>query len=92
MREYGPFGERRDVHGVTHDGERVWAATAAGLVAFDPATGETLRTLDCACDAGTAFDGKHFYQVVEGRIDKIDAASGKVVATIPTPGQGSDSG
>jgi len=92
VREYGPFGGAANVHGVTHDGQRVWAATGAKLVGFDPASGEATRTLDCVCDAGTAFDGTYLYQIAEARIDKIDPASGKVLASIPTPGQGSDSG
>jgi len=92
VREYGPFGGAANVHGVTHDGQRVWAATGAKLVGFDPASGEPTRTLDCVCDAGTAFDGTYLYQIAEARIDKIDPASGKVLASIPTPGQGSDSG
>jgi glutamine cyclotransferase len=91
-REYGPFAGAEHVHGVTHDGQRVWAATGAQLVAFDPATGEPTRTLDRACDAGTAFDGRHLYQIAEARIDKIDPATGDVVASIPAPGHGSDSG
>ena len=92
VREYGPFGDASRVNGVTHDGRRVWAATGAALVAFDPESGETLRTLDHACDAGTAFDGRHLYQIAEARIDKIDPASGDVVASIPAPGAGGDSG
>lgn len=92
VREYGPFPGGSHVHGVTHDGRRVWAATGAHLVAFDPANAETVRTLDCACDAGTAFDGTHLYQIAEQRIDKIDPASGEVVASIPAPGHGCDSG
>jgi len=92
VREYGPFGGATAVHGVTHDGHSVWAATNAGLVAFDPASGEASRTLERACDAGTAFDGSHLYQIAEARIDKIDPASGKVVASIPAPGGGNDSG
>ena len=92
VREFGPFAGATSVAGVTHDGERVWAATGAQLVAFDPASGETTRTLDCACDAGTAFDGTYLYQIAEARIDKIDPASGKVLASIPTPGHGGDSG
>ncbi len=92
VREYGPFPGAGSVAGVTHDGQRVWAATGAALIAFDPASGECTRTLDVACDAGTAFDGKHLYQIAEARIDKIDPASGKVVASIPAPGHGSDSG
>ncbi|MES3004270.1 MAG: hypothetical protein V4787_26505 [Pseudomonadota bacterium] len=92
VREYGPFQGLAKVNGVTHDGKQVWAATGAKLVAFDPASGETTRTLDIACDAGTAFDGTHLYQIAETRIDKIEPATGKVVASIPAPGSGSDSG
>jgi len=92
VREYGPFPGASHIHGVTHDGRRVWAATGAKLVAFDPESGEPTRTLDRACDAGTAFDGKYLYQIAEARIDKIDPASGNVVASIPAPGHGRDSG
>ena len=92
VREYGPFEGASSIAGVTHDGRRVWAATGRRLLAFDPATGEPTDTLACACDAGTAFDGKYFYQIAEARIDKIDPATGQVVASIPTPGNGSDSG
>lgn len=92
VREYGPFNGADKIHGVTHDGRHVWAATGPALVAFDPATGETERTLHCAGDAGTAFDGKHLYQIAEARIDKIDPATGKVLHSIPAPGNGSDSG
>lgn len=92
VREYGPFDGAARIHGVTHDGQRVWAATGAKLVAFDPGSGQTLRTLECASDAGTAFDGTHLYQIAASRIDKIDPASGAVVASIPAPGHGGDSG
>ncbi|HTH44315.1 MAG TPA: hypothetical protein VL528_04470 [Oxalicibacterium sp.] len=92
VREYGPFAGATHVHGVTYDGQRVWAATGAQLIAFDPASAETARALDCACDAGTAFDGTYLYQIAEQRIDKIDPASGKVLASIPAPGHGYDSG
>jgi hypothetical protein len=92
VREYGPFAGAKAIHGVSHDGRHVWAATGEKLLSFDAATGEIARTLDCPCDAGTAFDGRFLYQLAEARIDKIDPASGKVVATIPAPGQGADSG
>jgi len=92
VREYGPFGGATQVHGVSHDGQRVWAATGAQLVAFDPASGETTRTLARAGDAGTAFDGTHLYQIAQARIDKIDPATGDVLSSIPAPGHGSDSG
>lgn len=92
VREYGPFAGSDRVAGVTHDGHHVWAATGAGLIAFDPVSGATQRTIDVACDAGTAFDGRYLHQIVEARIDKIDPTSGAVVASIPSPGQGADSG
>ena len=92
VREYGPFAGSERIHGVTHDGQRVWAATDHGLVAFDPASGEVTRKLDRASDAGTAFDGRYLYQIAEARIDKIDPATGEVVASIPAPGKGNDSG
>ena len=92
VREYGPFAGAESIHGVTHDGRHVWAATGPRLLAFDPASGELVRTLECAGDAGTAFDGTHLYQIAEARIDKIDPATGKVVASIPAPGHGHDSG
>jgi len=92
VREYGPFDGVERIHGVTHDGQRVWAATGARLIAFDPASGETTRALEIASDAGTAFDGTYLYQIAERRIDKIDPASGQVLASIPAPGDGYDSG
>jgi glutamine cyclotransferase len=92
VREFGPFGAGGVVHGVTHDGRKVWAATGQALVAFDPEDGTTSHSLAVTCDAGTAFDGKHLYQIAGTRIDKIDPASGAVLASIPAPGQGGDSG
>jgi len=92
VREYGPFPGADNIHGVTHDGRRVWAATGPRLVAFDPESGEIARTIDRAGDAGTAFDGTYLYQIAEARIDKIDPATGDVVASIPAPGHGRDSG
>src|ERR1700741_4912656 len=92
VREYGPFAGADQIHGGTHAGRRVWAATGPRLIAFDPESGQLARTLDRAGDAGTAFDGTYLYQIAEARIDKIDPATGKVVASIPAPGHGRDSG
>jgi glutamine cyclotransferase len=92
VREYGPFAGVEQISGVTHDGQRVWAATGAKLIAFDPESGQVARTLECAGDAGTAFDGTHLYQIAEARIDKIDPDTGRIVASIPAPGEGRDSG
>ena len=49
-------------------------------------------SIERAGDAGTAFDGRHLYQIAEARIDKIDPATGDVLASIPSPGGGKDSG
>src|SRR4051812_43000437 len=92
VREYGPFPETKQVHGVSYDGKRMWAATGTKLLAIEPQTGEVTGALEVMCDAGTAFDGKHLYQIAESRIDKIDPATGKVLASIPAPGGGKDSG
>ena len=85
VNEYGPFEGVEAVHGVTHDGERVWFATGGSLTALDPASGKTLRSIDIAAHAGTAFDGQHFFQMAEDRIHKIDPDSGRIVHTIPAP-------
>jgi glutamine cyclotransferase len=92
VQEYGPFPGSDHVHGVTYDGQRVWFADGDRLNAFDPDTGQALRSIDVAAHAGTAFDGRHLFQLAEDRIQKIDPESGRVVATIPAPGGGSDSG
>ena len=92
VREFGPFPGADRINGVSHDGQAVWAATGAALLAFDPASAKVTRKFEVACDAGTAFDGKHLYQIAESRIDKIDPATGTIVGTIPAPGSGSDSG
>jgi len=89
VREYGPFPGVDQVGGVTYDGQHVWFAGGGTLTAFDPATGEKLRTLDVAAHAGTAFDGQHLFQLAEDRIQKIDPKTGRVLATIPAPGGGS---
>ena len=91
-REYGPFPGVEQVHGVTYDGERVWFAAGAKLIALDPASGKLLRSIAVAADAGTAFDGRHLYQIAEKQIQKIDPKSGRVLSTIPAPGNGGDSG
>ena len=39
VREYGPFPGADNVAGVSHDGQRVWIAGGAQLIAFDPQSG-----------------------------------------------------
>jgi glutamine cyclotransferase len=92
VREYGPFPGAERVHGVTYDGQQVWFASGDRLNAFDPSSGNLQRSINIAAHAGTAFDGRHIFQIAEDRIHKIDPKSGRVLATIPAPGGGGDSG
>src|ERR1700684_3055882 len=92
VREYGPFPGVDRVNGVTYDGQRVWFASGEKLNAVDPASGKIERSIDVAAHAGTAFDGRHLFQIAEDRIRKIDPVTGEVLATIPSPGGGRDSG
>ncbi|MDT1064139.1 glutamine cyclotransferase [Paracoccus sp. CPCC 101403] len=84
--EYGPFPRTDAIHGVSFDGRSVWVATGDHLLAIDPESGEPGQMLDILADAGTAFDGRHLYQIAQSLIRKIDPADGRVVATIPAPG------
>jgi glutamine cyclotransferase len=88
VREYGPFPGADAVHGVTYDGQHIWFAAGDRLIAFDPASGQTRRSIEIAADAGTAFDGRHLFQLAEDRIQKIDPKTGRVLVTIPAPGGG----
>src|SRR5262245_11023033 len=92
LREYGPFAGVDRVNGVTYDGRHVWFAAGDRLDAFDPASGETVRSIAVAGHAGTAFDGRYIFQLAEDRIQKVDPETGQVLATIPAPGGGGDSG
>jgi len=90
--EHGPFPGVTNVHGLTYDGKQVWFATGDKLMALDPESGETGRSIDVPAHAGTAFDGEHLFQIAEDRIQKIDPATGQILASIPAPGGGGDSG
>jgi glutamine cyclotransferase len=92
IQEWGPFPGAETVHGVTYDGHNVWFAAGSKLIALDPASGKTGRSINVTADAGTAFDGRYLYQLAEAEIRKIDPDTGKVVHTIPAPGAGADSG
>jgi glutamine cyclotransferase len=92
VREYGPFPGTDSVHGVTYDGQHVWFASGDRLTAFDPGSGAAVRSIAVAAHAGTAFDGRHLFQLADDRIQKIDPRNGEVLATIPAPGGGADSG
>ena len=90
--EYGPFPGAEQVHGVSFDGQHVWFAAGDKLIAFDPGSGQMVRSIGVAGHAGMAFDGQYLFQLAEDRIQKIDPRTGRVVASIPAPGGGTDSG
>jgi glutamine cyclotransferase len=92
VREYGPFPGADHVHGVTYDGQHVWFASGDRLNAFDPASGQMLRSIEVTAHAGTAFDGRHLFQLAGDRIQKVDPGTGRVLATIPAPGREGHSG
>jgi glutamine cyclotransferase len=93
IREYGPFPGIDSVHGLTYDGKHVWFGSGDKLNAFDPASANpALRSLDVPANAGTAFDGQHLFQIDGDRIRKIDPKTGQVLATIPAPDGGGNSG
>jgi glutamine cyclotransferase len=92
LREYGPYPGIDQVHGVTFDGAHVWFARGETIVAIDPVGGGLVRELRVAAEAGTAFDGTYLWQLAGDRIQKVDPRSGQVVATIPAPARGRDSG
>ena len=72
--EYGPFSDAPHVHGVTFDGTHVWFAAGDALRAFNPSSGRAVRATEVASHAGTAFDGRYFYQLANDRIQKGDPA------------------
>jgi streptogramin lyase len=80
------------VGGVSFDGQRVWFPSGDRLSALNPESGDIIGALDVPADAGTAFDGKHLYQIAEAVIRKIDPGTGEVLDTNPAPGNGRDSG
>lgn len=92
LREYGPFPNADQVHGLTFDGRHVWFASGEKLNALDPDSGLVVRSIDVAAHAGTAFDGRYLFQIAEDRIRKIDPDTGEVLSSIPAPGAGGNSG
>ena len=87
-----PLPGRRAVPASPLTASRSGSPPATSLNALDPDSGKTSRSIDVAAHAGTAFDGKHLFQIAEDRIQKIDPKTGRVLATIPAPGGGGDSG
>src|ERR1051325_2045687 len=91
VREYA-FAGIDHVHGAMHDGQHLWFAAGESLKAFEPPNGSIAPSIAVRPPAGSAFDGRHIFQLAENGIQKIDAKTGRVLATIPAPGNGGDSG
>jgi streptogramin lyase len=84
LAEYGPFPGIDQIHGVTHDGRTAWIAIGDRLQAVAP-DGTLGRSIPVRASAGTAFDGSHFYQIADSQIQKVDPATGNVLAIVPAP-------
>lgn len=91
VREYGPFPNVQNVHGVTYKDGQVWFASGDRLNVMDPTSGTTVRSIDGPAHAGTAYDGHYLFQMAGDRIQKIDPDTGQVLGSIPAP-EGGGSG
>jgi streptogramin lyase len=79
------------VAGVSHDGQRVWIAGGAQLIAFDPRAARW----SARCRAPATRHGVRRQAPLADRRDahrQDRSGTGDVVASIPAPGSGSDSG
>jgi hypothetical protein len=79
VREYGPFAGADRINGVTHDGQRVWAAT-----------GSKLRTIESNrfVTGVTWVDGELWHGTWEGdesEIRRINPESGAVLERLEMP-------
>lgn len=103
LAEYGPFDGVATVHGVGHDGTRVWFASGDRLNGLDPESGRIVAELapepagagddaGARFDAGTTFDGRHLWQLAGAEIVRIDPATGEVLARLAAPEGASNSG
>ena len=54
---------------------RVWFATGDSLQSMDPASGKIVSIIKMTARAGTAYDGRHLYQLAGPSIQKVDRAA-----------------
>jgi glutamine cyclotransferase len=76
VREYGPFDGAEQIHGVTHDGRSVWAATG-DVMASIPAPGQG-RDSGLTWAEGSLWVGRYR----DRKIHRIDPETGAVLRTI----------
>ena len=55
---------------------------------MDPASGKIVSIIKMTARAGTAYDGRHLYQLAGPSIQKVDPRSGEILATLPAPAEG----
>ena len=91
-REYGPFPGVEAVHGVSYDGEQVWFAAGDTLRALDPASGEAAALPRRRRARGNGLRRSVPVPDRRGSHPEVDPETGHVLATIPAPGGGGDSG
>jgi streptogramin lyase len=80
------------VNGVTYDGRSVWFAAGDKLVALDPESGKTLRSIEVAVARRNRLRWPAPVPARRGSHPQDRSRTGSVIATIPAPGGGSDSG
>lgn len=89
LREFSlPVGQ---MHGVTWDGHAVWVVDGSvpRLLRIDPSDGQILHTLTgFPADAGTAFDGRHLWQIGGDRARKVDPKTGEILDELRLPDDG----
>ncbi len=87
-----PFRVPTECNGVTYDGQQVWFAAGDKLNAFDPASGKTLPLHRCPRACGNGFRRPAPVSARRGSHPEDRSQTGRVLATIPAPGGGRDSG
>ena len=55
---------------------------------MDPASGKIVSIIKMTARAGTAYDGRHLYQLAGPSIQKVDPRSAEILATLPAPAEG----
>ncbi len=80
------------VHGITFYGRWLVVASGACLLRVVPDTGRVVDRLETHPDpGGVTYDGRHFWQHSEGRLQKVDPRTGFVLKSI-APGLGEIAG
>jgi DNA-binding beta-propeller fold protein YncE len=72
---------------VVFDGTHVWVSSLTNIVKIDPASKAVVDTVALTNTGDMTFDGAHIWatRFPENTVEKIDPATGDVVATVPVP-------